>query len=93
MADNLIRRERIFRNSTANQWRNVMPPIAQAAKKHQMQSPAEHKTVGSRDQIAVAAYYHAEHRGFNGGDPVADWLAAETEINATQKKGKADSTH
>lgn len=58
-----------------------------------MQSPTKHKTFCSHDQIAEAAYYHAEHRGFNGGDPVADWLAAEAEINATQKKGKADSTH
>lgn len=30
--------------------------------------------------IAEAAYYHAERRGFQGGDPVADWLAAEREI-------------
>jgi hypothetical protein len=32
--------------------------------------------------IAVAAYYIAEHRGFDGGDPLADWLAAEAEIDA-----------
>lgn len=70
-----------------------MPPIAQAPKQPQMQSPTEHKSVGSHDQIAEAAYYHAEHRGFNGGDPVTDWLAAEAEINAPQKKGKAGSTH
>jgi hypothetical protein len=34
------------------------------------------------EMIAVAAYYRAEHRGFDGGDPVADWLAAEAEIDA-----------
>lgn len=34
------------------------------------------------DQVAVAAYFHAEHRGFSGGDPVADWLAAEAEVYA-----------
>ncbi len=34
------------------------------------------------EMIAVAAYYIAEHRGFNGGDPVADWLNAEAEIDA-----------
>ncbi len=32
--------------------------------------------------IAEAAYYLAERRGFDGGDPVADWLEAEAEIDA-----------
>ena len=31
--------------------------------------------------IAEAAYFRAANRGFMGGDPVADWLAAEAEIN------------
>jgi len=31
--------------------------------------------------IAQAAYLRAEHRGFNGGDPMEDWLVAEREIN------------
>jgi hypothetical protein len=30
--------------------------------------------------IAEAAYYIAEKRGFQGGDPVSDWLAAQREI-------------
>ena len=33
-----------------------------------------------QEMIAVAAYYRAEHRGFHEGDPVADWLEAEAEI-------------
>lgn len=32
--------------------------------------------------IAVAAYYRALRRGFAEGDPVADWLQAEQEIDA-----------
>lgn len=32
--------------------------------------------------ITVAAYYLAEQRGFTGGDPLADWLAAEARIDA-----------
>nr|WP_305775476.1 DUF2934 domain-containing protein [Ferrovum sp.] len=32
--------------------------------------------------IAVAAYYRAERRGFNGGDTLADWLEAEAEVDA-----------
>lgn len=31
--------------------------------------------------ISEAAYHLAEHRGFEGGDPHADWLAAEAEID------------
>lgn len=31
--------------------------------------------------IEQAAYLRAEHRGFNGGDPMEDWLVAEREIN------------
>lgn len=34
-----------------------------------------------RRMIAEAAYYRALRRGFSGGDPVTDWLAAEREIN------------
>lgn len=36
-----------------------------------------------RHMIADAAYYRAERRGFAGGDPVADWLEAEAEIDAS----------
>ena len=32
-------------------------------------------------KIAEAAYLRAEHRGFQPGDPVEDWLAAEAEID------------
>jgi chromosome partitioning protein len=32
--------------------------------------------------IARAAYRYAERRGFEGGDPVTDWLNAEEEVNA-----------
>lgn len=33
--------------------------------------------------IAEAAYFRAQQRGFAGGDPLADWLAAEAEIDRT----------
>jgi hypothetical protein len=33
------------------------------------------------EMIAIAAYYLAERRGFNGGDPLQDWLVAESEID------------
>jgi len=31
--------------------------------------------------IETAAYYLAEKRNFQGGDPVADWLICEKEID------------
>lgn len=37
--------------------------------------------VDRQRRIAEAAYYRALARGFQGGDPVDDWLAAEREIN------------
>ena len=30
--------------------------------------------------IAVAAYYNAERRGFQGGEQLSDWLQAEAEV-------------
>lgn len=35
-----------------------------------------------QEMIAIAAYYRAERRGFDGGDPTLDWLEAEAEIDA-----------
>jgi len=32
--------------------------------------------------ISEAAYYRAEGRGFQGGDPEQDWLDAEAEVDA-----------
>ena len=33
------------------------------------------------NMIAEAAYFMAEKRGFSGGNPEADWLCAESEID------------
>lgn len=37
--------------------------------------------------IAVAAYYIAERRGFDGGDPGDDWTQAEREIDRLLAEG------
>jgi len=37
--------------------------------------------------IAEAAYYLAEKRNFQGGDPVNDWLEAETKIDQALLSG------
>ncbi len=44
--------------------------------------------IDREEMISVAAYYHAEHRDFGRSDPLADWLAAETEIDAMHKNHK-----
>jgi hypothetical protein len=35
--------------------------------------------------IAEAAYYIAQRRGFVGGDALADWIAAEAQVDARLK--------
>jgi len=37
--------------------------------------------------IEEAAYFRAQHRGFEGGDPLADWLEAEAEIDRLLEGG------
>ena len=37
--------------------------------------------------IAIAAYYRAARRGFEGGYVVQDWLEAEVEIDGVQLPG------
>jgi len=45
-------------------------------------------TASEREQlIAEAAYYRAERRGFQGGDPVQDWIEAEVEVERTLSTG------
>lgn len=36
--------------------------------------------------VAEAAYYIAQRRGFVGGDALADWVAAEAEVDAKLKE-------
>src|SRR3569833_1076365 len=46
-------------------------------------SPSRTKRAKKHKKLfALAAYLRAEQRGFMGGDPVADWLEAEAEIDS-----------
>jgi len=38
-----------------------------------------------RRAVAEAAYYRALERGFQGGDPMDDWLQAERDIQREQE--------
>jgi len=42
--------------------------------------------------IARAAYFRAQSRGFAPGDELADWLAAEAEVDAELLRGAARPT-
>jgi hypothetical protein len=42
--------------------------------------------------IEQAAYFRAEKRGFQGGDAVADWLLAETQIDALLSSAEGNET-
>lgn len=70
-----------------------MSSTVPVAKQTQKKSAANLNTITHHEQVAKAAYFHAEHRGFIGGDPVADWLTAEAEINAAPKKSDVVSGH
>lgn len=37
--------------------------------------------------IREAAYFRAEKRGFQGGDPVSDWLLSEQEVDSALAMG------
>lgn len=44
-----------------------------------------------RAMIAEAAYLRAEQRGFESGNEVEDWLAAEAEVDALLRAGNGSS--
>ena len=44
------------------------------------------------EMIAQAAYFRAEKRGFQGGDPVADWLLAETQVDGLLSPAEGNET-
>jgi hypothetical protein len=64
------------------------PPAAQARSQKKTSAPKAGRlrqgiTLEERQRlIAESAYLRAERRGFQGGDPREDWIAAEAEIDA-----------
>ena len=53
-------------------------------KRKSSKTASQPRTVSAEERyrmIAEAAYYRAEQRGFQDQGPVADWLAAEKEID------------
>ncbi|MGE0384373.1 MAG: DUF2934 domain-containing protein [Gammaproteobacteria bacterium] len=48
---------------------------------HAVTTPADASASNRQEQIACAAYYRAERRGFEPGHEIEDWLAAEREVD------------
>lgn len=63
-----------------------MSQTIHVAKASHKQAASDRKAAEHHSQVADAAYFHAEHRGFKDGDQVADWLTAEAEIHAARNK-------
>lgn len=65
--------------------------------KAKRQSETQKNDVGgwiNRDEmVSVAAYFRAANRGFVGDDSLADWLAAEAEIDAMLINQKNVNVH
>lgn len=57
--------------------------------------PAQGKTTPEERhrQIAEAAYFRAEQRGFSGRDPERDWYEAEAEIDAALCRDEGKVRH
>ena len=74
------------RSKTNRTTKAATPPARSRAK-----APATAAVSVSAEQrramIAEAAYMKAAERGFCGGDPVADWLESEREVDALLTRG------
>lgn len=66
---------------------------AKAAKKTTRQraksrpKPVEISPELRHEMIREAAYFRSEKRGFQGGDPVSDWLLSEQEVDSALSMG------
>ena len=66
------------------------PAVAQSKPNSIVQSSVEPITPEKRARmICEAAYFIAEHRGFEPGHDVEDWLAAETQVDSLLKSAMA----
>jgi len=66
-----------------------------AKKKIRTPGSATNLSVSSTEErtrkIAEAAYYRALQRGFQGGNPIDDWLEAERELTSATSASPAQS--
>jgi hypothetical protein len=85
------------RTSATTASKKVSGREPKTASRAKGKSPAAAKSTGDgidrEEMIAVAAYFRAERRGFNYGDPVEDWLAAEAEVDAMLGNSRENTVH
>jgi hypothetical protein len=81
------------KKATKKATKKVAKKVAKkAAKKTARRPQGSRKKVGNvsaesrHEMIAKAAYYRAEKRNFQNGDPVADWLSCAKEVDALLSK-------
>lgn len=72
----------VAKQPTAEKRTTLKKPGAKAAKGNGQTTLTPEQRF---QMICDAAYYRAERRGFVGGNPHEDWLAAEAEIDAMIK--------
>ena len=68
---------RFIRNKEAP----AVKPVKAAGKKAAAEASAAITPEARYRLVCEAAYFRAEQRGFTGGDPHADWTAAEAEVD------------
>ncbi|MDP1652147.1 MAG: DUF2934 domain-containing protein [Rhodocyclaceae bacterium] len=70
-------------------------PKAKPVKAAKVAQPASGARAVAAEQrryyVEVAAYYIAERRGFQGGDVIDDWAAAEAEVERLLRAGVINS--
>ncbi len=59
----------------------ALKPVAAKPARSRAKKPATVAAEQRRNYVEVAAYHIAERRGFAPGDPLADWIQAEAEID------------
>nr|VFJ56558.1 MAG: Protein of unknown function (DUF2934) [Candidatus Kentron sp. FW]VFJ59724.1 MAG: Protein of unknown function (DUF2934) [Candidatus Kentron sp. FW] len=68
-------------DATSTQDQSTDNELATEALKRQTLANSDITPEERWNMIAVSAYYRAEQRGFIGGNPAEDWIAAEKEID------------
>jgi hypothetical protein len=78
------------RPTTPEKARAKTAKVTKAPKRQRAKSepkPVELSPELRQDMIREAAYFRAERRGFQGGDPLSDWLSSEQEVDSALSMG------
>lgn len=79
--DSMAQAKSTSKVSSTNTPSTGMSGMSEKPEKSAKISPEERSRM-----VAEAAYYMAQRRGFEGGDPVGDWIEAERQVEETLRK-------